>query len=83
MVSLQSIAVSLAVLLLAVGPTSNGTAAPYKKRSKAGTTRTVAMPGRSSADHGYDGGYYEQILDKVPFGSQRWWRIYEAQPKGR
>ena len=57
MVSLQSIAVSLAVLLLAVGLTSNGMAAPYKKRSKAGTTRTVAMPGRSSADHGYEGGY--------------------------
>ncbi|HSR80911.1 MAG TPA: hypothetical protein VLL28_09060 [Hyphomicrobiaceae bacterium] len=82
MVSLRSIAASLVVPLLAVGLTSNGVAAPYKKRAEAGSARQAAMPRRSLAAHGY-GGYYEQILDKVPFGSQRWWRIYEAQPKGR
>jgi hypothetical protein len=83
MVSLQRIAASLVVAMLAVGLAgNNGMAAPHKKRAGAGIARQAAMPGRTLEANGQDG-YYEQILDKVPFGSQRWWRIYEAQPKGR
>jgi len=40
------------------------------------------MPARSLATNG-EGGYYAHILDKVPLGSQLWWRVYDAQPKGR
>jgi hypothetical protein len=25
------------------------------------------------------GDYYEHLLNKVPFGSQRWWTIYNEQ----
>jgi len=82
MVGLQWIAASLVVPVLAVGPTSNGMAAPYKKRAEAGIARQATTSGRSMAVNGYDG-YYEHILDKVPVGSQPWWRVYESQPKGR
>jgi hypothetical protein len=82
MVSLQWIAASLAVPLLVVGLASNAKAAPYKNRADVGIARHAAMPARSLAANGYTG-YYERILDKVPFGSQLWWRVYESQPKGR
>ncbi|HEY7084219.1 MAG TPA: hypothetical protein VH519_05325 [Hyphomicrobiaceae bacterium] len=82
MVSLQRIAASVVVALLAAALASTGMAAPHKKRAGPGIARQAAIPGRSLGANGQDG-YYEQILDKVPFGSQRWWRIYEAQPKGR
>ena len=82
MISSQWIATSLIVPMLAVGLTSNGVAAPYKKRADAGIARQAAMPRRALAANGY-AGYYEHILDKVPFGSQLWWRVYESQPKGR
>jgi hypothetical protein len=26
--------------------------------------------------------YHEQLLDKVPFGSQEWWHIYQRQRPG-
>jgi hypothetical protein len=53
----------------------------------------VAVPGRHfaasapsarnpMAQNGYNG-YYENILDKAPFGSQLWWRVYDSYPKGR
>jgi hypothetical protein len=82
MASLQRFAASLVVAMLAAGLASNSMAAPHKKRAGAGIARQTAMPGRALAGVGHDG-YYEQILDKAPFGSQLWWRIYEAQPKGR
>ena len=82
MVSFQRIAASLVVPMLVVGLAGNAMAAPYKKRADAGIARRAASPERSMAANGY-AGYYEHILDKVPFGSQLWWRVYESQPKGR
>jgi hypothetical protein len=32
------------------------------------------------AANGYSG-YYERILDKVPYGSQLWWRVYHSYPR--
>jgi hypothetical protein len=34
------------------------------------------------AANDYDG-YYERVLDRVPFGSKIWWRVYDSYPKGR
>ena len=82
MVSLQWIAASLAVPALVVGLASKAKAGPHKKRVEAGIARHAAMPARSLAMNG-ESGYYEHILDKVPFGSQLWWRVYDSQPKGR
>ena len=44
-------------------------AAPTRQR-RAGIR---SRPPAASSD------YYEHILDKVPFGSKRWWSIYEEQ----
>ena len=82
MVSVPRIAASLVLPMLAVGLAGNGMAAPHKKRADAPIARQAAMPRRALAANGY-AGYYEHILDKVPFGSQLWWRVYESQPKGR
>ena len=30
--------------------------------------------------NGYSG-YYERVLDKVPYGSQLWWRVYHSYPR--
>ena len=26
-------------------------------------------------------GYHERILDRVPFGTQLWWRVYHSYPR--
>ena len=33
------------------------------------------------AENGYNG-YYENVLERVPFGSQLWWRVYHSYPRG-
>jgi hypothetical protein len=30
--------------------------------------------------NGYTG-YYERILNRVPYGSQLWWRVYHSYPR--
>jgi hypothetical protein len=30
--------------------------------------------------NGYSG-YYERVLNKVPYGSQLWWRVYHSYPR--
>jgi hypothetical protein len=82
MVSPRWIAAWLVVPALVVGLASKAKAGPHKKRLDAGIARHAAMPARSLASNG-ESGYYEHILDKVPFGSQLWWRVYDSQPKGR
>ena len=69
-----------AALLLAVP----AEAAPYKKKQ----SRTAWQVERSSvpirdrkAENGYNG-YYERVLERVPFGSQLWWRVYHSYPRG-
>jgi len=79
---MKKIAVSLAVSCLAAGFLSSALAAPFKKRAVAAAARHATLPAHRLAANG-DSGYYEHILDKVPFGSQLWWRAYESQPKGR
>ena len=49
MVSSQWVAASLVVPALAVGLTSNGMAAPYKKRAEARFARQATTSGRSMA----------------------------------
>ena len=52
--------------------------AEYSKPLEAGT-RGYRNP---MAENGYNG-YYERVLEKVPFGSPIWWRVWESYPKGR
>lgn len=81
---MKRIVVSLIVLLLAAGWLGQaGAATVKKKRVHVGQTGQSREPHSDPlAANGY-AGYNEQVLDKVPFGSQLWWRVYDSQPKGR
>jgi hypothetical protein len=71
------------VLSLAAGLAGQADAAarPQKKRLDAthdGTRPAVARNRKPGSGNG-EAGYYEHVLEKVPFGSKRWWGIYEEQ----
>jgi len=76
-------AVLLALSLMA-GLVGHADAAgqPPKKRLQASPSGTSAPRMRShrkpAAARG-EPAYHEHLLDKVPFGSKRWWDIYEEQ----
>jgi hypothetical protein len=66
--------VSLALVASLVGGVS---AAPVKNKKQAHRQHTMTKPARRLPQGGGD--YYEHLLNKVPFGSQRWWTIYNEQ----
>ncbi|HEY7084218.1 MAG TPA: hypothetical protein VH519_05320 [Hyphomicrobiaceae bacterium] len=73
---------SLLALSLVAGLAGHADAGqPHRKRLHASQPSTHApkvrdhKPGSGVADTGY----YEHVLEKVPFGSKRWWDIYEEQ----
>lgn len=49
-----------------------------KKRHQATHAPKVASHRRAASGDG-EAPYYEHVLEKVPFGSKRWWSIYEEQ----
>jgi hypothetical protein len=69
--------VSLASLALAASLVVPVTAAPLMNKKHAHRQHTMTKPPARTQQGGSD--YYEHVLDKVPFGSQRWWDIYQAQ----
>ena len=74
---------ALVGLSLVVGLTGHADAArpPQKKRLQASHHGTQAPKVRYPKPRSGDGeaNYYEHVLEKVPFGSKRWWSIYEEQ----
>ena len=81
---MRAIAASLAALLvLAAASDPADAASPRKKRHHAGQYAKTPPSGRPSQAYrnpsAGNGDYYEHVLDRVPFGSDRWWRIYEEQ----
>ena len=71
--------VVLAVVSLALAANLVGqvTAAPLRNKKQAHRQHAMTKPSDRPPQRGGD--YYEHLLDKVPFGSQRWWRIYHEQ----
>jgi len=67
-------AVSLALAASLVGQV---TAAPLRNKKQAHQQHTMTKPAHRPPQGGGD--YHEHLLDKVPFGSQRWWSIYNEQ----
>ena len=53
------------------------TAAPLRNKKQTHRQHTITKPPRRPTQG--SGDYYEHVLDKVPFGSQRWWDIYRQQ----
>ena len=49
-------------------------------RKKTSSTRDIGMRANPLAANGY-AGYYERVLDRVPYGSQLWWRVYHSYPR--
>jgi len=64
-------------LVLAASLAGQVTAAPLRNKKQAHRQHTMTKPPRQPQQGGGD--YYEHLLDKVPFGSQRWWDIYQDQ----
>ena len=74
--------ISLVIALaLSAGLSTYADAAPVKRKRPHHTSDVVHSSNRM-AENGYSG-YYERVLDRVPFGSQLWWRVYDSMPKGR
>jgi hypothetical protein len=74
--AMRVLAVVLAASLIAAGAMGEASAAAKKKRlHKPGASYPAAAPAASRRD----GDYYENVLEKVPFGSQRWWEVYGRQ----
>jgi hypothetical protein len=73
---------ALLALWLAAGLAGHANAGqPQRKRLPAGHSSTHAPKARyhKPASAAADTSYYEHVLEKVPFGSKRWWDIYEEQ----
>jgi hypothetical protein len=54
---------------------------PQKQRlaGRSGSPTLKARGDRKPAPAPGEATYYEHVLEKVPFGSKRWWDIYEEQ----
>lgn len=75
---------SLTAVLLVAGAASHADAANQTKKRHASqhskhTSPKAAYGYRNPASDKGSSDYYEHVLDKVPFGSKRWWSIYEEQ----
>jgi len=49
-------------------------------RKKTRPTSEMGMRADPLAANGYTG-YYERVLNRVPYGSQLWWRVYHSYPR--
>jgi hypothetical protein len=56
------------------------TAAPLRNKKQAHRQHTITKPLPRPQQGGSD--YYENLLDKVPFGSERWWKIKQRRGGG-
>lgn len=68
------------VLSLVAGLAGQATAASRKKhRPQIDPYGQSYRPVTRQSSSGANSDYYEHLLDKVPFGSRRWWSIYDEQ----
>jgi hypothetical protein len=75
---------SIIVPLLALSQAGPADAASRKKvRSHAHPhpyAKETRVHGNPMAANGYSG-YHERVLERVPYGSQLWWRVYHSYPR--
>ena len=55
-------------------------AAPLRNKKQAREQSTMTKPPPRPQQGGGD--YYENVLDKVPFGTERWWNIKQRRSGG-
>jgi hypothetical protein len=75
--SSNAVVLAAVVLALAASLVGQVTAAPWTNKKQTHRQHTITKPPRRLPQGGGD--YYEHILDKVPFGSHRWWDVYRQQ----
>jgi len=75
--SMKIVVLAVVSLALAANLVGQVTAAPLRNKKQAHRQHAMTKPSDRPAQRAGD--YYEHLLDKVPFGSQRWWRIYHEQ----
>ena len=77
---------AMMVSLLGLSQVGSAHAAAYKKTRPHAHHYTSEIGVRANplanplAANGYHG-YYERVLDRVPYGTQLWWRVYHSYPK--
>ena len=74
---MKIVVLAAVVVALAASLVGQVAAAPLRHKKQAYRQRTMTTPPRRAQQGGGD--YYEHLLDKVPFGSRRWWDIYQEQ----
>jgi hypothetical protein len=84
---IKAVLAFLAAALILAGAAADAEAASQtRKRAHAGQHKKHSPPRaygyRKPASGNGSSDYYEHLLDKVPFGSQRWWQIYEETHGG-
>ena len=65
-------------LALTASLTDQVSAAPLRNKKQAHPQHTMPPPRPEQGGSNY----YEQLLDKVPFGSERWWHIKQRKGGG-
>jgi hypothetical protein len=80
---LKSLLALATSLVLAISVADHADAASSKrKRAKGGQLgkpHVAVVPGRRSEKANDQYEYYENVLERVPFGSKRWWEVYGRQ----
>ena len=73
---------AITVALLGVSQVGFAHAAAHKNTRPRAHHYTSEIGARANplAANGYSG-YYERVLDRVPYGSQLWWRVYHSYPR--
>ena len=73
---------TILVPLLALSQVGPADAAGHKKTRPHAHHYTSELSVRANplAANGYSG-YYERVLDRVPYGTQLWWRVYHSYPR--
>jgi len=71
---------SIVSLALTASLVDEVTAAPLRSKKQAHRQHTMTKSPPRSQLGGSD--YYENLLDKVPFGAQRWWDIKQRRGGG-
>jgi hypothetical protein len=73
----MKIIVAAVSLALVASLADQVTAAPHRNKKRVHRQHMMTKPSNRPSQGGGD--YYEHLLNKVPFGSQRWWTIYNEQ----
>ena len=73
--------VALSLVTGLAGQADAASSANRKKKRLQGNhyAKPYRTTGRQPASNGSSDDYYEHLLDKAPFGSKRWWSIYDEQ----